>query len=215
MTLSSFRKLCFSTFLIFNAFNTVASLTFFVIVYKLFNGDSDASGIWVSLFGCLGALGTTFIVIPIVTKMSKFYGKKKAFMISQSISIIGYVLLYFLFIPGNGIISKINELLTDLFDSVLGPLQDILGAIAIPLNIIGGAVNYVLELLGISCSGPDTTCSKYKQICTNGEEKEDGKMILFCFGTSHHKLTTGNGDHRQGFVRTRNRLDIVFLAPAY
>lgn len=73
----------------------------------------------------------------------------------------------------NGIISKINELLTDLFDSVLGPLQDILGAIAIPLNIIGGAVNYVLELLGISCSGPDTTCSKYKQICTNGEEKED------------------------------------------
>ena len=99
-SISEFRKLCFSTFLIFNAFNTVASLTFFVIVYKLFNGDADASGIWVSLFGCLGALGTTFIVIPIVTKMSKVYGKKKAFMISQSISIIGYVLLYFLFIPG-------------------------------------------------------------------------------------------------------------------
>ena len=95
-----FRKLCFATFLIFNSFNTVAALTFFVIVYKLFNGDAGASGIWVSLFGCLGAVGTTFIVIPIVTKMAMTMGKKKAFMIAQSISLIGYVMLYFLFVPG-------------------------------------------------------------------------------------------------------------------
>ena len=95
-----FRKLCGATFLIFNAFNTVAALTFFVIVYKLFNGDPDASGVWVSLFGCLGALGTTFIVIPTVTWMSKVMGKKKAFLLSQGISVIGYILLYFLFIPG-------------------------------------------------------------------------------------------------------------------
>ena len=95
-----FRKLCLSTFLIFNAFNTVAALTFFVIVYKLFNGDAEASGIWVSLFGCLGALGTTFIVIPTVTWMSKIWGKKKAFMLSQAISIVGYIMLYFLFVPG-------------------------------------------------------------------------------------------------------------------
>ena len=98
--IKEFRKLCAATFLIFNAFNTVAALTFFVIVYKLFNGDAAASGIWVSLFGCLGALGTTFIVIPVVTKMSKIFGKKKAFMYSQGISIIGYILLWFLFIPG-------------------------------------------------------------------------------------------------------------------
>jgi GPH family glycoside/pentoside/hexuronide:cation symporter len=98
--LKSFRQICISTFLIFNAFNTVAALTFFVIVYKLFNGDAEASGVWVVLFGCLGALGTTFLVIPIVTKMSKWWGKKKAFIIAQCISIIGYVMLYFLFIPG-------------------------------------------------------------------------------------------------------------------
>ena len=98
--IKEFRKLCGATFLIFNAFNTVAALTFFVIVYKLFNGDAGASGIWVSMFGCLGALGTTFIVIPTVAWMSKKLGKKKAFMISQSISLIGYILLYFLFIPG-------------------------------------------------------------------------------------------------------------------
>ncbi len=77
----------------------VSSLTFFVIVYKLFNGDAAATGIWVSLFGCLGALGTTFIVTPVVAWMSKKTGKKNTFMICQSISIIGYAMMYFLFIP--------------------------------------------------------------------------------------------------------------------
>lgn len=98
--IKEFRKLCGATFFIYNAFMAVSSLTFFVIVYKLFGGDTEATGIWVSLFGCLGALGTTFIVIPIVTWLSKNMGKKKAFMLCQSISILGYVLLYFLFIPG-------------------------------------------------------------------------------------------------------------------
>lgn len=98
--IKEFRKLCGATFFIYNAFMAVSSLTFFVIVYKLFNGDAEATGIWVSLFGCLGALGTTFIVIPIVAWLSKKMGKKKAFMVSQSISILGYIMLYFLFIPG-------------------------------------------------------------------------------------------------------------------
>ena len=98
--LEPFRKICIATFLIFNAFNSVAALTFFVIVYKLFNGDAEATGVWVVLFGCLGALGTTFIVIPIVTKMSKWWGKKKAFIVAQTISIVGYIMLYFLFVPG-------------------------------------------------------------------------------------------------------------------
>ena len=96
----SFRKLCFSTFLIFNAFNTVAAFTFFIVVYYLFSGDAAAAGIWPTLFGCLGALSTTFIVIPIVAWLSKKIGKKDAFMISQGISIVGYVMLWFLFVPG-------------------------------------------------------------------------------------------------------------------
>lgn len=98
--ISEFRKICGATFLIFNAFNTVAALTYFVIVYRLFNGDAAATGIWVALFGCIGALGTTFIVIPAVTWMSKRMGKIKAFMWAQGISIIGYIMMYFLFVPG-------------------------------------------------------------------------------------------------------------------
>jgi len=95
-----FKKLCFATFFVFNAFNTVASFTFFIIVYYLFNGDAAAAGIWPTLFGSIGALVTTFLVIPIVARMSKVLGKKKAFMVSQGVSVAGYIMLWFLFIPG-------------------------------------------------------------------------------------------------------------------
>lgn len=95
-----FRKLCIATFLIFNAFNTIAAFSFFIIVYHLFAGDASAAGVWPTLFGSIGALVTTFLVIPIVAKMSKIMGKKPAFVLSQGISIIGYILLFFLFVPG-------------------------------------------------------------------------------------------------------------------
>lgn len=95
-----FRKLCISTFFIFNAFNTVASFSFFIIVYYLFNGDTKGAGMWPTLFGSVGALVTTFAVIPTVAWMSKKMGKKRAFMLSQAISIFGYILFWFLFVPG-------------------------------------------------------------------------------------------------------------------
>jgi len=95
-----FRRLCGATFLIFNSFNTIASFSFFIVVWYLFNGDATAAGLWPTLFGSVGALATTFMVIPIVTKMSKAMGKKKAFIVCQAISIIGYLMLWFLFIPG-------------------------------------------------------------------------------------------------------------------
>jgi GPH family glycoside/pentoside/hexuronide:cation symporter len=95
-----FRKLCFATFFIFNAFNTIASFSFFIVVYYLFNGNAAAAGLWPTLFGSLGALVTTFLVIPIVAWMSKKMGKKNAFLLSQGISIIGYIMFWFLFVPG-------------------------------------------------------------------------------------------------------------------
>jgi GPH family glycoside/pentoside/hexuronide:cation symporter len=95
-----FRKLCFSTFFIFNAFNTVAAFSFFIVVYHLFGGNTAAAGIWPTLFGSIGALVTTFAVIPTVAWMSKKMGKKNAFMLSQGISLIGYALLWFLMVPG-------------------------------------------------------------------------------------------------------------------
>ena len=100
--IKAFRKLCIATFLIFNAFNTVAAFTYFIIVFFLFNGITGPDGAWwwPTLFGSVGALVTTFLVIPAVTILSNKVGKKKAFIISQSVSIIGYIMLWFLFIPG-------------------------------------------------------------------------------------------------------------------
>jgi GPH family glycoside/pentoside/hexuronide:cation symporter len=95
-----FRKLCFATFLIFNAFNTVAAFSFFIVVYHLFQGSTAAAGIWPTLFGSIGALVTTFAVIPTVAWLSRRVGKKQAFMLSQGVSIVGYVLLWFLMVPG-------------------------------------------------------------------------------------------------------------------
>ncbi len=95
-----FRKICIATFLIFNAFQTTAGFSYFIIKYYLFKGNEEGFGLWPTLFGCVGALITTVVVIPIVARMSKIIGKKKAFLLSQGISILGYILLFLLFVPG-------------------------------------------------------------------------------------------------------------------
>ncbi|MCA9546647.1 MAG: MFS transporter [Myxococcales bacterium] len=95
-----FRRLCVATFFIFNAFNTVAAFSFFIIVHYIFASDAGAAGVWPTLFGSVGALITTFAVIPAVAKLSKAVGKKQAFLLSQGISVFGYVLFWFLFVPG-------------------------------------------------------------------------------------------------------------------
>ena len=98
--IKQFRQIAGATFLIFNSFNVIAAFTFLIIVHYMFNSDPASAGTWPAMHGSVGALITTFLVIPVVTWMSKKLGKKKAFMVSQFISIVGYVLFWFLFIPG-------------------------------------------------------------------------------------------------------------------
>ena len=98
--IKQFRQIAGATFLIFNSFNVIAAYTFLIIVHYMFNSDPASAGNWPALHGSVGALVTTFLVIPIVTWMSKVLGKKKAFIVSQLISIVGYILFWFLFIPG-------------------------------------------------------------------------------------------------------------------
>lgn len=95
-----FRKICIATFLIFNAFQTTAGFSYFIIKYYLFKGNEEGFGLWPTLFGSVGAIITTVAVIPVVARMSKAMGKKKAFLVSQAISIVGYILLFLLFVPG-------------------------------------------------------------------------------------------------------------------
>ena len=98
--IKQFKKIAFATFLIFNSFQVIAAFTFLIIVHYMFNSDPASAGSWPALHGSVGALITSFLIIPLITIISKKIGKKKAFILSQLISIIGYVLFWFLFVPG-------------------------------------------------------------------------------------------------------------------
>lgn len=96
-----FVKLCGATFLVFNGFQMVASFSFFIIVFYMFNGDYAAAGNWPAWFSTISAFVTAFMVIPIITYLSNKFGKRKAFIISTAISIVGYLLKWWGFDPSN------------------------------------------------------------------------------------------------------------------
>jgi GPH family glycoside/pentoside/hexuronide:cation symporter len=96
-----FVKLCVATFLVFNGFQMVASFSYFIIVFYMFKGDYGAAGTWPAWFSTVSALATAVLIIPIITKLSTKFGKRKAFIISTVLSIIGYSLKWWGFDPGN------------------------------------------------------------------------------------------------------------------
>lgn len=87
-----FMRLCGATFLVFNGFQMVASFSYFIIVFYMYQGSYEAAGTVPAFFSIIGAIITAFIVIPIVTYLANKFGKRNAFLISTVISIIGYVL---------------------------------------------------------------------------------------------------------------------------
>ncbi len=96
-----FLKLCGATFLVFNGFQIVASFSFFIILFYLFNGDYAAAGNWPAWFSTVLAGITAFFVIPVVSWMANKWGKKKSFIFSTAISIVGYGLKWWGFDPDN------------------------------------------------------------------------------------------------------------------
>ncbi|WP_152285919.1 MFS transporter [Flavicella marina] len=94
-----FMKLCGATFLVFNGFQLVASFSFFIIVFFMFNGDYGLAGTWPAWFSTVMAFVTAFLVIPVVSWMSNKFGKRKAFIYSTLISIVGYILKWWGFDP--------------------------------------------------------------------------------------------------------------------
>ncbi|MCG8330232.1 MAG: MFS transporter [Chitinophagales bacterium] len=96
-----FMKLCGATFLVFNGFQMVASFSYFIIVFYMFNGDYGLAGNWPAWFSTISAFVTAFLVIPVISWMSNKFGKRRAFIYSTLISIIGYILKWWGFNPGN------------------------------------------------------------------------------------------------------------------
>lgn len=96
-----FMKLCGATFLVFNGFQIVASFSFFIIVFYLFNGDYGTTGNWPAWFSSISALVSAILVIPIVSWMANRWGKKNAFLLATAISMVGYTLKWWAFTPEN------------------------------------------------------------------------------------------------------------------
>ncbi|MGD1944995.1 MAG: MFS transporter [Croceivirga sp.] len=96
-----FMKLCGATFLVFNGYQIVASFSFFIFVFYIFNGSYEATATWPAWFSSIGALVSAFVVIPIVSAMATKWGKKKAFIFSTALSIVGYAMKWRAFTPEN------------------------------------------------------------------------------------------------------------------
>jgi len=86
-----FVKLCAVTFLIFNGFMLASAFSAYVIFFYVYHGDYSKGGTLLGWFGTLSSV-CTFCVIFIATWLSTKIGKKNAFLITVSISIIGYAL---------------------------------------------------------------------------------------------------------------------------
>jgi hypothetical protein len=75
------------------------------------------------------------------------------------------------------ILQELENFLTSVISSILGPLQSILGIIASPLNILSKALKYIFDLFGIKCSGVDNECreTEQTQYCTGKQKKKPGE----------------------------------------
>jgi GPH family glycoside/pentoside/hexuronide:cation symporter len=79
----------------------VAAFSVYIIVFYLFNGSYEAAGTWPAWFSSITAVVTAFLVIPLISWMSNKVGKRRAFIISTAISIVGYLLKWWAFNPDN------------------------------------------------------------------------------------------------------------------
>ncbi len=91
-----FVKLCAVTFLIFNGFMLAASFSVYVIFFYVFGGQSSMDlmyqngGTLLGFNGMIGAICTAFIAIPLTTWISTKMGKRKTFLFTMSLAIVGY-----------------------------------------------------------------------------------------------------------------------------
>ncbi|MDF1694404.1 MAG: MFS transporter [Saprospiraceae bacterium] len=128
-----FMKLCGATFLVFNGFQLVAAFGVFIIVFYMYNGSYEMAGTWPAWFNTINAMITAFIVIPIISRMSNKWGKKRAFIISTVLSIVGYMLKWWGFdkelnsqFNQTGLGKSLNSGVGSIFET-LNPILDNIG----------------------------------------------------------------------------------------
>ncbi|MBM4104424.1 MAG: MFS transporter [Planctomycetes bacterium] len=88
---SPFVQICAATFLVFNGFQLGISFSIYVMIYYVFGGNDSQGG---NLLGWYGMITSafTFGVIYLTAWISRKIGKRQTFLITISISVVGYVL---------------------------------------------------------------------------------------------------------------------------
>jgi GPH family glycoside/pentoside/hexuronide:cation symporter len=86
-----FVKICAATFLVFNGYQLGISFSLYVMIYYLFSGDDSRAGELLGWFGTLTA-AATLVVIPVTGWLATRIGKRKTFIITISVSLVGYAL---------------------------------------------------------------------------------------------------------------------------
>ena len=93
-----FVKLCAATFLVFNGFQLGASFSLYVMIYYVFSGDNSQAGVLMGKFGSLTSL-STLAVIPLTAWISTKIGKRETFLLTISLSLVGYAMKWFGYNP--------------------------------------------------------------------------------------------------------------------
>lgn len=89
-----FVQLCAATFLVFNGFQLGMSFALYVMIYYVFSGNDSLAGDLNGWFGSLTAVAT-IAVIPLTAAISERLGKRETFMVTISLSIVGYAMKWF------------------------------------------------------------------------------------------------------------------------
>jgi GPH family glycoside/pentoside/hexuronide:cation symporter len=86
-----FVKICAATFLVFNGYQLGISFSLYVMIYYVYGGDDSRAGELLGWFGTLTA-AATLVVIPVTGWLATRIGKRRTFLITISISLVGYAL---------------------------------------------------------------------------------------------------------------------------
>lgn len=86
-----FLKICAATFLVFNGYMLGVSFSIYVIIYYVYGGNDGPASILFGKFGTYTAVATLG-VIPLTGWIASRIGKRATFLLTISISIVGYAL---------------------------------------------------------------------------------------------------------------------------
>jgi len=84
-----FVKICAATFLVFNGYQLGISFSIYVMIFYVFGGNDSSAGELLGWFGTVTA-ASTILVIFITGWLATRIGKRRTFLITISISLVGY-----------------------------------------------------------------------------------------------------------------------------